>query len=203
MPTFPKSENHTYIRGANLYGGLLDRCTINPFSPLNYDDNLPQYINGIILFTTITNIVNLDSISSDPVRVCFCNDMHQTDCSYQPPLIKVKKCEPFNISIAAVDQVERPLRAMIHTLLKANESGLGEGQLFQSTFDNCTDLLFNLYSEHDHEELIMYAEGPCKDAHLSQANLSVKFLPCSYLSSWFPASRLGNNDVCVCVCYRA
>ena len=59
------------------------------------------------------------------------------------------------------------------------ESGLGESQLIQKTGDLCTDLIFSITTTHHYEKLVMYAEGPCKDATMSQKWIDIQFLPCT------------------------
>ena len=67
------------------------------------------------------------SISSDPVGVCLCvNNVH--DCTHQEN-IQVKKGETFSLSLVAVDQVGKPVDAIIQTSLNFTESGISEGQL--------------------------------------------------------------------------
>ena len=60
------SDNFASISGSNLYGGLLDRCTIR---------NLPmdgaKLITGANNFKKLSGITELDSVASGPVRICF------------------------------------------------------------------------------------------------------------------------------------
>ena len=53
--------------------------------------------------------MNNTEISSDPVCVCFCRN-NQPDCGYQPLPIEIEKGKKFNLTIAAVDQVNHTLR---------------------------------------------------------------------------------------------
>jgi hypothetical protein len=45
-----------------------------------------------------------------------------------------------------------------------SQSGLAEGQLFREVTDNCTDLIFNVFSSEVNETLTLSANGPCTDA---------------------------------------
>lgn len=173
------TDNVALVRGSNIFGGLLDRCTFNPFSKKN--ESLPHTFDGLTYLLFFTTMSNIDQrlVSSYPVKVCFCNiSQLQPDCSYQPGVRKVKKGENFTIQLAAVDQTNHTVAARINIFLKSDKSAIGEGQLVQSTGENCTNLHFNLFSTHDQEELIMYADGPCKDAPRSQAKVIVVFTPC-------------------------
>jgi predicted outer membrane repeat protein len=134
------TENYASIAGADLYGGLLDRCTANAFTFLYYKvnrtDNVENNltISGVSYFGTISNTQrDNDSISSDPVRVCFCQN-GKPDCGYHVTTKEVKKGETFSQSLVAVDQVNHTLTdIIIHSSLMFKESGIGEGQLSQKT----------------------------------------------------------------------
>ena len=106
------SDNTATEQGPNIFGGLLDRCIPSPFAEVYQKRN--QYYSGFNYFQNISNIKS-DSISSLPVRVCFCTSEGEPDCSYsnQPPLIKVKKGEAFTVSLVAVDQVNHSVDANI------------------------------------------------------------------------------------------
>ena len=142
------------------------------------------------------------SISSSPVGVCLCvNNVH--DCTHQEN-IQAKKGEMFSLSLVAVDQVGKPVDAIIQTSLNFTESGISEGQLTREIPAQCTDLSFNVVSPHDSETLILYAsDGPCKDAELSRRAVEIKFLPCScpvglQISL---SSKTENQTNCTCECH--
>ena len=63
------TDNHANV-GSSLYGGLLDRCGI-----------MYKRMYGVTYFEKISGIHDLSTISSGPVRVCFCNSTRQPDYS--------------------------------------------------------------------------------------------------------------------------
>ena len=199
------TDNYASIAGSNLYGGLLDRCISNPFTffyfKVNRTDTVQNNltINGVTYFVNVSNTdSNLDSISSDPVRVCFCKD-DLPDCSYHPLTKEVKKGETFHQSLVAVDQVDHVLsKVLVHTSLMFKESGLGEGQLSQKTGNSCTDLNFTIFSPHSFEELIMYPQGPCKDANYSRSVINIKFKNCTCPFGFQPKGSELSDCVCEC-----
>ena len=70
-------------------------------------------VNGLQYFMNISGSERLlDSISSDPVRVCFCTN-RELNCNYQPPPVRVRKGAPFNMTVAAVDHVGHTVSADI------------------------------------------------------------------------------------------
>ena len=166
-------NNSATIRGSNLYGGLLDRCTISPYVEANANEKTQ---NALQYLQTRSN-VELHSISSDPVRVCFCQN-GVPDCNRIPPTIEVIKGQTFTISAVTVDQVNHTLTSTIYSLLSSQGGGLSEGESKQNTQENCTDLNYTVLSPYKNEKLILYAEGPCKDIGISNRSVEVKFLPC-------------------------
>ena len=77
------SGNSATQDGPNLFGGLLDRCVPSSFAEVYAKQLRTQYYyDGMYYLKNISNI-QLDSIASPPVRVCFCNNDSEPDCSYQ------------------------------------------------------------------------------------------------------------------------
>ena len=193
---FQFHNNTAQYAGSNLFGGLLDRCSVNPFSsPLQ---NAIKTEHNLFL-KYLSQYIDLNSVSSHPVRLCFCiND--QPNCSYRAPTKYVKKGEEFKLSLVAVDQVNHPINATIHCSLSSSKAGLGEAQLSQTTFQDCTYLNFKIFSPFETENLVMYAEGPCRDAGLSQTNVQISFLPCICPVGFQQSMR--EKSSCVCECHH-
>ena len=192
------SGNTATEHGPNLFGGLLDRCVPSSFAEVYHKQpNLTtQYYTGMNYLQILSNIA-LDSISSPPVRVCFCDNESEPDCSYQPPPIKVKKGETFKVSLVAVDQVNHSVEANIISSL-AHGGGFSEGQQTQSVGRNCTDLTFNVFSQRDNEWINLYADGPCGSSQLSMDRLEIQFLECTCPIGFQPNSE--SETVCECIC---
>ena len=194
------SQNHARISGSTLYGGLLDRCAVSPFAEVRYKNG--QYLeaggNGITYFKDISTSKNT-SISSRPVWVCLCiNNEH--DCTQQNH-IEVKKGATFTVPLVAVNQISNPVNGIIRASLNFTGSGLAEGQLTREIPGKCTDLIFNVVSPNNFEELTLYAsDGPCKDVELSKRTLEIHFLPCSCLIGLQPSGK--NETNCTCECHR-
>ena len=190
------SGNTATEHGPNLFGGLLDRCVPSPFAEVyqKQPSLKTQYYNGVNYIQDLSNIA-IDSISSPPVRVCFCDNESEPDCSYQPPPIKVKKGETFKVSLVAVDQENHTIEANISSSL-AHEGLFNEGQQTQSVGRNCTDLTFNVFSQPDNESINLYADGPCGNSQLSIRKLDIQFLHCKCPIGFQPS----NSDLTRCVC---
>ena len=193
-------HNVALERGSDLFGGLLDRCTPSLFAEVL--QIRMQYYNGLTYFEGITQLSTLNSVSSEPLRLCFCNkSVMDQDCSYQPPPIRVRRGETFTVSLVAVDQVDHTVAANIITSLSSSsEGGLGEGQQTQTANETCTDLTFNVFSSHDIETLTLYTDGPCGNADLSTRLLTVEFLNCTCPIGLEPLTNSQSETRCECDC---
>ena len=195
-------ENTATEEGSNLFGGLLDRCIPSQFAEVNKEKRV--YYSGATYLGNISNI-ELDSISSQPVRVCFCNSKIEPDCSYQPLIIRsrVEKGKSFNVSLVAVDQVNHTVDANITVYLSSSDGGLGEGQQTQSVERICTNLTFNVFSPHNFETINLHPDGPCGSATLSTSYVTVLFTYCTCPIGFRPLSHSQSSTKCECVCDSA
>ena len=203
------TNNNAVVSGLNIYGGLLDRCTISPFTDVYYvqqlrnDHNSAIYVDAVQYIIDVTNIdrEDLETIGSCPVRMCFCKgNMLQTDCDYQPK-INVKKGEVFSIPASAVDQLNHTIvTAIIHAFLSGNTKGkLGEGQPIQKINAICSNLTYSITSPQKIEQLVLYAEGPCNDAQLSRQTININFTHCTCPIGFQPKPEK-IDKMCECGC---
>ena len=200
-------QNQAKISGNSIFGGLLDRCTISPFS-ITYEElifhkkykNLTGLPQGVAYLSLVSNIQDFQQISSEPVQLRFCRD-NEPDPTYQGPSNNITAGETFSISIAAIDQVNHTVKATVRSSLASSDGGLGEGQLIQKVTKNCTDLTFTIFSTNEEEVLTMYAEGPCKDAGISQLRLPIKILPCECSTGF--QRKYTDRATCECKCDSA
>ena len=184
-------------QGANIFGGLLDRCIPSPFAEVyNLRKAPPSHYRGVSYLDDIT-IKALGTISSLPVRVCFCKSESEPDCDYQPPTIKVKKGEAFTMPLVAVDQVNHSVDANISSSLSSQDGGFGEGQQTQSVRKNCSNVTFNVFSPHSSEAINLFANGPCGSSTLSTRHLYIEFSECTCPVGFQP---LDSDTRCGCDC---
>ena len=187
------TENSANSTGDAIFGGLLDRCMLNILTPSR------SQIYGVNYIQNISNIDDVDLISSRPVRLCFCMD-DTPDCSYHPSTIYVMKGHTFNISVVAVDQVNHTLESNVEAFLSSNDGLLGEGQKNQSV-TTCTNknLTYNIITPHETEQLLLNAVGPCGNAHASQRRVQVIFTDCTCPIGFQPVANV--NTSCECECH--
>ena len=194
------SGNTASEQGANIFGGLLDRCIPSPFAEVYRQEAPPSHYNGVsylgaiasvrttpasvlTYYSDVIHMANitklLDTTSSLPVRVCFCKSESEFDCSYQPPTIKIKKGEAFTMPLVAVDQVNHSVDANIISSLSTQDGGFSEGQQTQSVGKNCSNVTFNVFSPHSSEIINLFADGPCGSSTLSTRHLDIEFSDCT------------------------
>ena len=191
------SENTATKQGTALFGGLLDRCIPSPFAEVYLKKE--KHYSGVSYLQNISN-ATLRSISSQAVRVCFCNSKREPDCSYKLPPITVKKGETFNVSVVAVDQVNNTVNANITSTISSPDGGLNEGQQTQSVQKICTDLAYNVFSPHNSEIITLFANGPCQSATFSTIQVIIHFLDCTCPVGFEPLSNRNSSTRCECVC---
>ena len=197
------THNFARINGSVLFGGLLDRCTLTNAAKYSTGLNL-QHVDGVSYFrniSTITSHHQADMITSAAVNICFCHPLdNQPDCSYQPPLIRIKKGEQFNISLVAVDQVNQTVvNGTILTSPFSDKSDLGNGQIVQHTNYKCTNITYSVYSPLPTEGLQVYAIGPCHMASRSSKTIYIYFLNCTCPVGFQP-KQVDQNVNCECIC---
>ena len=201
LPNIEFTMKHSGNNSASsvIFGGLLDRCIPDPRrAEIVTSGYVHKKIDGFTYLKLISNIADPEMLTSLPVRVCFCTLDDKPNCSYKPPIIYKMKGEMFNVSLVAVDHMNHTIaQVAIHSYLKHTRSSLGEGQSLQVTQDACTNLTFSIRSHNHYEELILYPEGPCRNANGSLSRVRVNFTRC-----WCPIGfqNKQSRDDCICVC---
>ena len=183
-------NNVARISGSTLYGGLLDRCTVNPSAEIFLKTQNITLLDGVSYIQNITNI-NLSSIASDPVRLCFCKN-GQPDCSYQPQTVYINSEGSGTLSTVAVDQVNTAIPATITSYLTVQRPG---EEVSQDVNDSCTDLDFSFLQNS--ALLLLFADGPCNNLGISQRFVDIVSLSC-YCPIGFQPSTSGAGCVCIC-----
>ena len=191
------SGNTATEHGANLFGGLLDRCVPSPFAEvyLKQPSLRTQYYTGVNYLQDLSNTA-LESIASPPVRVCFHNNESEPDCSYQPPPIKVKKGETFVVSLAVIDHIDCVVEANITSSLTSSNSRFSEGQQTQSVGRSKHTLIFNVFSSSGNESIKLFADSP----YFVSYQLSIRKLDIQFLDCTCPIGFQPETTSCECIC---
>ena len=218
------TNNTALIAGSDIYGGLLDQCTMNPRAELYLYAHFLMYGFDYIKATTqieqivdysqyarshpdylINNISKSDVmglISSDGI-LKFCSN-HVVSTNHSHPGVSINKGELLTVSVVVIDQVGNPVNATVSSSL-SSESGNGHfkgGQVEQQVRKQCTELEYNVYQQDNSAQLHihLYAEGNCGyNIEVSKLTLNLTFLPCECPVGFQPSS---SPTECICECDR-
>ena len=216
------NNNTAPISGSDIYGGLLDQCTMNPRAELYLYAHFFMYGFDYIKATTqieqlvdysqyarshpdylVNNITKSDVmelISSDGI-LNFCSN-HVVSTNHIHPAVSINKVELFTVSVVVVDQVGNAVNATVSSSL-SSKSGNGHfkgGQSEQQVGNQCTELEYNVYPQDSSAQLHihLYAEGPCGyNIEVSKLTLNLTFLPCECPVGFQPSS---SQTECICEC---
>ena len=219
------TNNTALISGSDIYGGLLDQCTMNPSAELylyiqneklygfdyikattqieqivDYSPYARSHPDYLINNITKTNVIEL--ISSDGI-LNFCSH-NVISPNHSHPAVSINKGELFTVSVVVVDQLGNPVKATVSSSL-SSESGNGHfkgGQSEQQVGNQCTELEYNVYPQDSSAQLhiYLYAEGPCgNNIEVSKLTLNLTFLPCECPVGFQPSS---SQTECICECDR-
>ena len=173
------NNNYAPVGGHDLFGGLLDRCTIDSF----VNESGAQFFK---------QISNSTSISSQPVRVCLCEN-NEPNCASEGHF-ELKRGEEFTVEVAALDQVGQIVSATItstsETISLARSERIGA---------NCSQLKYEVIFPNVSQEyeVTLYADGPCEDKGISKLTFTAYILPCCCA----PGLVKENIDTqCRCMC---
>ena len=131
-------------------------------------------VGGLAYISSISNIQYPD-IASPPVQVCFCRN-DQPDHSYNPGPVPIRRGQLTEIplSLAALDQINRPIEATIYNRLSSGDD-LCQHHI-QTSDGNCRVINFTASLSYNEsrkaEELILLTGGPCKETPDSQVRLA-------------------------------
>ena len=143
------SKNSAPEGGAVIYGGNLDHCLVN------------HTTSGISFLQNVSNIISSE-ISSDPLKVCICENGTIADCPDSLE-VSVKRGELFDISLISIGQ----LNSSVSSSLLASRDWPGSFHLSpERPFINntCTNVGIRLFATEDVDcgKLLLYPDGrPC------------------------------------------
>ena len=186
---FEFANNIAYISGSLLFGGLLDRCTVNYFTKHHEKySNVPGFADNI-----------LNETSSHPVKVCLCSPNRTRDeiCINDKIEKYVNKGETFSLYVVAIDQMNHTINATIHSYL-SNTGTLEERQRIREINNTCTELSFAVTSLVNEETLIVYADGPCTNLGISPLTVKIHLNPCDCPAGFEVYTKVETKCVCIC-----
>lgn len=182
--------------GFDLFGGFLDRCTVHNELPTKNEDSCNGSVErGITNLLRISNI-NLNTVSSHPVRLCFCTE-GKPACGYQPGNVRINRGNSFTLEFIAYDQVYNTVNSSVLCSLNSSAGGLDVGQNVQKTDAGCTELNFTLFSPHSYEKLTLSVAGPCHVSGITERSVTIE-ITCSCPIGFEVYNVSGKSCDCVC-----
>ena len=203
VESFIIGHNDATYNGSSIFGGLLDRCTPHTLTTgigntLLTGTIVGENIDGLRYLQKVSDIQNLKkSISSLPTRVCFCTE-GEKNCDIRTRSLQVRKSESFMVEVVAVDQITSPVYTRIFSSVSSVDSSLDRGRRFRIGA-SCTNITYSIRSPYEFEEVILYADGPCRDASPSRLTVRVTFSPCTCPIGFEHPVRDNDTD-CECGC---
>ena len=189
---FEDSVKHAFIfnnsatYGPVLYGGLFDRC-------FHKSARKPYLTLGIDYFKQISQYEHtVYAVTSDPVKVCICINSFEPDCATREVMAMKMRGETVNVSVTSVDQDSNPVPSVIRANYEKTTANLGEGE-GRNRLNNCTTLLYHIFSVDSSAKLILQPEGVCERSPLSNLAINIEIVGCS---------RGFEQDKDRCVCDR-
>lgn len=188
-------NNNSAKHGQDLFGGLLDRCTVAVIT-----NSSKWEASGDSHFLSISSIKTFDTVSSKAVRVCICNE-NQPNCTQETHSISIRrgKINTFTLQLAAVDQVSQPVPAMISS--RFTDDSISASQTVRASSTTCTDVEFQVsfpkMSKTVSYTLHIFSNGPCSDKDKSAFSVDVNVSDCSCPPGFMPQE---SSTDCRCIC---
>ncbi len=189
-------KNHAIYEGDDLFGGLLDRCTVSNIDSIDNQSQLQSI--GIARFKSVSNIniTGLKTISSKPVKVCFCEN-HKHICGLRSKAVEVKHRDT---ELAAIDQANHMILATIKSRIYGYR--LPVSQATQTIDAACSNVSYHITAsprENPYEATI-YADGPCGDEDISSVTVNITVLQCKCAIGLVYSIDSNNDQGCKCTC---
>ena len=174
--------------GNDIYGGALDNCGLQNVAKccdFRSSGSVLDYITGNMPETLL--------ISSDPLRICMCEN-NEANCNSSSLTRRAYPGGNFIVSVIAFGQRNGRVSAVVQADLIQGNIIFGSLQYIQNTSSTCTDIEYTVFSseEETQEDITLHVQGPCPREGRSLA-LRVEVLLCPHA---FELS--GNLRMCVC-----
>ena len=183
-------ENNTAtFAGSALYGGDVDSCEF-------YTTSIANYISFESIFKVQNTDDNPSAISSDPYKVCLC-DENKPLCSDQNYLHIYKYPGAlFQVQAVVVGQMDGIIPGVVLAGLQNTSAVLGNLQQSQFTGKSCTTLNYTVFSPHTVETLILVTKIIPGRLSLEELIINVTLLNCPW---GFILTFTGLQTKCDCV----
>ena len=164
-------KNNSADAGSVLYGGAIDNCIL-----IGLDSNSSGKVFDKIVHISDADDNATSTISSDPLRICYCENL--PDCS-DPQLLfprTVYPGETFQVSVVAVGQRDGTVPSTVISIINQRyySGHLPDSQHLQQANNTCTKLDYTVLSLSPHVDIELKPEdSPCSVFANTNTKLSI------------------------------
>ena len=179
--------------GSVLYGGAIDNCILT-----GLDSNSSGKVFDMIVHNNDTDDNTTSTISSDPLRICYCEN-NLPDCDLQHPFAHtVYPGETFQISVVAVGQRDGTVPSTVISIIEPGYPGhLPDSQHLQQANNTCTKLNYTVLSLSQNVFIKLNPESsPCSDFANTNTKLYISVSLHQNCPPGFSISELEKSCVC-------
>ena len=156
-------QNNTAITGTTVYGGQIDECYfLVDNTPWKNKFLLHQKSGKIFNDTFHYDVHNQTAISSDPVRVCLCENQ-TANCSSKIKVKNISAGEMFDISAAVVGQRRGNVSGIIIAEFftpQIHNVSIGKREFSQQVKLSCTSLVYTVFSQRENSSVNLTLHVP-------------------------------------------
>ena len=193
--------NHANQAGVAIYGGRVDSCYIYELKYTLFPRSSRVGTPSVKVFEKLFNFSNstpsLTLVSSDPIRVCFCNS---TKINYAQSQILPKEAFPgqlFEVSAVPLGQYNGTTNGVIIARITTNTTAeFEEVQRVQRGHITCTPLQYSIVSDRDNENIMIQLtpQGVSREFYHNYTTtfINVTMKPCP------PGFQLWHSRRCDC-----
>ena len=193
--------NHANQAGVAIYGGRVDSCYIYELKYTLFARSSRVGTPSVKVFEKLFNFSNstpsLTLVSSDPIRVCFCNS---TKINYAQSQILPKEAFPgqlFEVSAVPLGQYNGTTNGVIIARITTNTTAkFEEVQRVQRGHIMCTPLQYSIVSDRDNENIMIQLtpQGVSREFYHNYTTtfINVTMKPCP------PGFQLWHSRKCDC-----
>ena len=183
-PTIEYINNTARLSGNDLYGG---------------------WLNSRIQICPLTDIKNINNalLSSDPVRVCICNNNSIPDCNIIEHPVELYPGQTFEVLAVAVGWGFGTVPTIVQARFEStsDKTKLKVGQYVQSVDRHCTNLSYKLYSAKKKERLRLLVEEHSIPKNIPNSTLLHQNLVVNITVKQCPPGFSFNDTLSVCTCH--
>ena len=161
------SKNSAYQGGSVIYGGNLEHCLVN------------HTTSGISFLQNVSNIISSE-ISSDPLKICICENETISDCTFSLEM-KKKRGELFTISLITVGQLNLSVSSKISAKSDINVDGSVQlAPQFPFSDSTCTNVSITLFANEfiRRSALQFYPDGLCGNTNATRISIEINLEDC-------------------------